>query len=99
MFLFTFFVVSLTVVNINIIKDKINCNITIQDLITMSEATAEEGYPIGKYCGRDTCSKACGMPPFVYTADGHYWHCKWQDMPGTCIDAMCNKECDAMCFE
>ena len=74
-------------------------NGSLMSISIMASAIAEEGYPVGKYCGTDECHKSCGIAPYVYTADGHYWHCKWKDTPGTCDDSKCNKPCDAMCVD
>ena len=74
-------------------------NISLASISIMSQAIAENGNPIGKYCGTDACEKSCGIPPYVYTAHGHYWHCKWKDTAGTCEGSQCNKACDAMCVD
>lgn len=34
--------------------------------------------------------------PYVYTAIGHLWQCKWQDVPGICDGSLCEKACGAV---
>jgi hypothetical protein len=72
-----------------------NENISLENILVMSHAQAEDGYPIGQYCGSDKCTVSVGIPPYVVTGEGSYWHCKWQDLPGVCLDALCDKPCDA----
>jgi len=88
-----------TMIKLNFSKENNSSNISLSDLTVMAYADPENQYPIGRRCGEDECSKACGIPPFVYTAYGSWWHCKWITTPGVCEDVACNRECDAFCFE
>lgn len=59
----------------------------------------DDQYPKGQRCGSDPCSVTCGIPPFTYTAEGSWWHCKWTTEPGTCSATLCERACDARCFK
>ncbi len=93
---FVFFVLLITA-NLKISQNNQSSNISLNSVYIMAQAITEEGYPIGKYCAQDDCHKQCGVAPYVYTADGHYWHCKWKDTAGSCDESLCEKACDAMC--
>ena len=96
----SFVIAAAAVTGFNLAQENSNMDVSLADIAVMARATDGEnpGYPVGQYCGQNTCSKECGVPPYVYTANGHYWVCKWKDTPGDCDSELCEKECDAKCF-